>query len=145
MVVRSLSSGFMGRAGVMGGVPGAPPLMLCACAAAPALSRACRAFIEHSSDPTRWRSPAKAEVKRRHLGVRLGSEFARIREQGEVEKRLVDADKFTDWNMMWHFAIGAAVLLVLLNVLMDTVEPNPPPGYTLYLPPSERYETDREG
>ncbi|KEG08868.1 hypothetical protein DQ04_06281030 [Trypanosoma grayi] len=101
-----------------------------------------RAFIEHSADPTRWRSPDKAEVKRQHPGVRLGSEFARIKERGEAEQQLVDAGKFTDWGMMWRFAVGAAVVLVLLNVLLATVEPNPPPEYTPYLPPLERRSDD---
>ncbi|RNF21714.1 uncharacterized protein Tco025E_03495 [Trypanosoma conorhini] len=144
MLLRSPPGGFGGRAGAIAGMPGAPPPVRRTCAASAALARPCRAFIEHNSDPTKWRSPAKAEVKRRHPGVKLGSEFARIREQGAVEQRLVAADKFTDWNMVWLFAAGAAVLLVLLNVLMDTVEPNPPPEYTPYRPPSEGHEAGRE-
>ncbi|KAH9598879.1 hypothetical protein LSM04_003183 [Trypanosoma melophagium] len=97
-----------------------------------------RSFIEHSSDPKKWRSPEKAEVKRRHPGVKLGSEFAQIKEQGDLEQKLVDADKFTDWDMIWRFAIGTLLFLVFLNVLMETVEPNPPPEYTPYIPPSTR-------
>ncbi|EAN85238.1 hypothetical protein C3747_47g1289c [Trypanosoma cruzi] len=134
MVVRFPPSGFMGRVGIIGGTP----------ASALVLSCSCRSFIEHSSDPKRWWSPAKAEVKRRHPGVRLGSEFARIREQGELEQQLVDADRFTDWNMVSGFAIGAAILLVFLNVIMEMVEPNSPPEYTPFSPFSELHKRDGE-
>ncbi|ORC90212.1 uncharacterized protein TM35_000092620 [Trypanosoma theileri] len=95
-----------------------------------------RSFIEHSSDPKKWRSLEKAEIKRRHPGVKLGSEFARIKELGEIEQKLVEADKFTDWDMMWRFIIGILLFLVFLHVLLETVEPNPPPEYTPYIPSS---------
>ncbi|KAH8605409.1 hypothetical protein ERJ75_001624500 [Trypanosoma vivax] len=114
------------------------PAILSTNALFPTLCLSKRPFIEHSTSPDRWRSPEKTEVNRRHTGVRLGSEFARIKEQAELEQKLVDADRFTDWNMVFHVTAGVAIVLVLLNVLLETVEPNPSPEYTPYVSVSEK-------
>ncbi|AAZ10438.1 uncharacterized protein TEOVI_000075000 [Trypanosoma equiperdum] len=116
---------------------------------APLICSKC-AFIEHNTCPKKWRNPEKVEVSRRHGGVKLGSEAVRIREQAAVEQQLVDADKFTNWNIVWGFAAAAALLLVALNILLEAVEPVPSPEYTPYVPgattitaPAERLKNEK--
>nr|CCC89836.1 conserved hypothetical protein [Trypanosoma congolense IL3000] len=94
-----------------------------------------RKFIEHNSCPKKWRCPETADVRRRHAGVKLGSEYVRIKEQAELEQQLLNADKLTNWNIVTGFAAAAATLLIALNILVEMVEPNSSPEYTPYTPP----------
>lgn len=89
--------------------------------------------IEHSSDIHKWRSPEKEEVRRQFRGgVKLGSEFVKYREQEEVEKRMIEEDKFTNWRLVYAYSLGTALLLIGLNLVMVFVEPNPSPEYVPY-------------
>ncbi|KPA80517.1 hypothetical protein ABB37_04729 [Leptomonas pyrrhocoris] len=93
--------------------------------------------IEHSSDVHKWRSPEKEEVRRQFRGgVKLGSEFVKYREQEAIEKRLIEEDKFTNWPLVYAYSLGAALLLIGLNLVMVFVKPNPSPEYVPYVDPS---------
>ncbi|GET90435.1 hypothetical protein, conserved [Leishmania tarentolae] len=89
--------------------------------------------IGHSTDVHRWRNPEKEEVRRQFRnGVKLGSHIAKVREQQAKEKELIEQDKFTDWRLVYNYAIGAALLLIGLNLMLAFVEPNPSPEYVPY-------------
>ncbi|CCW59656.1 unnamed protein product [Phytomonas sp. EM1] len=88
-----------------------------------------RGFVEHSTDPNKWRNPETAEIKRQYRGgIPLGSEAIR---QREMEKRLVEED-FVNWNLVVYVAIAMVLLLVGLNLVMEFVEPVPSPEYVPY-------------
>ncbi|KAG5490399.1 hypothetical protein JKF63_00519 [Porcisia hertigi] len=95
----------------------------------------CRhAHIGHSTDVHRWRNPEKEEVRRQFRGgVKLGSHMTKVREQEARERRLIEQDKFTDWRLIYNYAIGAALLLIGLNVILAFVESNPSPEYVPYV------------
>ncbi|AYU80650.1 hypothetical protein, conserved [Leishmania donovani] len=89
--------------------------------------------IGHSTDVHRWRNPEKEEVQRQFRGgVKLGSHIAKVREQQAKERELIEQDKFTDWRLVYNYSIGAALLLIGLNVILAFVEPNPSPEYVPY-------------
>ncbi|KAK7200072.1 hypothetical protein NESM_000056800 [Novymonas esmeraldas] len=95
-----------------------------------------RVHIGHSSDVHRWRSAEKEEVHRQFRGgVKLGSHISKIREQQARERELIEQDKFTDWQLVFNYAAGSALLLIGLNVLLAVVEPNPSPTYVPYADP----------
>lgn len=84
----------------------------------------------------RWRNPEKEEVQRHFRGgVKLGSHIAKVREQQAKERELIEQDKFTDWRLVYNYAIGAALLLIGLNAMLAFVEPNPSPEYVPYTEP----------
>ncbi|KPI90700.1 hypothetical protein ABL78_0136 [Leptomonas seymouri] len=93
--------------------------------------------IDHSSDVHKWRSPEKEEVKRQFRGgVKLGSDFVKFREREEIEKRLIEEDKYTNWSLVYAYSLGIALLLIGLNLVMVFVKPNPSPEYVPYADPS---------
>ncbi|KAG5499028.1 hypothetical protein GH5_03727 [Leishmania sp. Ghana 2012 LV757] len=97
------------------------------------LTRCRYVHIGHSTDVHRWRNAEKEEVQRQFRGgVKLGSDIVKMREQAAKEKELIDQDKFTDWRLVYNYAIGAALLLIGLNVILAFVEPNPSPEYVPY-------------
>ncbi|KAG5497346.1 hypothetical protein JIQ42_03832 [Leishmania sp. Namibia] len=101
--------------------------------AASVLMRCRYVHIGHSTDVHRWRNAEKEEVQRQFRGgVKLGSDIVKMREQAAKEKELIDQDKFTDWRLVYNYAIGAALLLIGLNVILVFVEPNPSPEYVPY-------------
>lgn len=113
---------------------GSAPAASCAVAAAMPFACVRSAYIGHTSDVHRWRNPEKEEVKRRFRGgVKLGSRLNEVRAQGEKEKELIAADKFTDWNVVYYFSMGTALLLLGLNLVLAYVEPVPSPEYVPYV------------
>jgi hypothetical protein len=99
--------------------------------------------IEHSSDVHKWRNPEKEEVRRQFRGgVKLGSEFVKFREQEEIEKKLIEEDRFTNWRLVYAYSLGAALLLIGLNLVMVFVKPNPSPEYVPYVDPSAAADSD---
>ncbi|KAG5473813.1 hypothetical protein LSCM1_04443 [Leishmania martiniquensis] len=98
-----------------------------------ALARCRRVHIGHSTDVHRWRNAEKEEVRRQFRGgVKLGSHIVKVQEQAAKEKELIEQDKFTNWRLVYNYAIGAALLLIGLNVILACVEPNPSPEYVPY-------------
>lgn len=92
-----------------------------------------RTFIEHDTDPSRWRNPENAEVRRRHKGVPLGSHTVK-EETMRVQQEALLAQRGDDmhWKAVHYIATGITLFLIFLQVIPEYVEPVPSPEYVPY-------------
>lgn len=88
-----------------------------------------RSFVEHSTDPKKWRRPENHRARLHSLkdrtgkGVPLGSAFVG-REELEAQLRTKDD---TNWDLVIYVSIGVALAVISLNVWVDHVCRSPSP------------------
>lgn len=103
-------------------------------ASLPALYYTTRWFIEHDTDPTRWRNPEAAEVRKRYkAGIPLHSQAVK-EEAMRAEQEALMAQRGTEMHRkaVHYIATGVVVLLFLLQILPEYVDPVPSPVYEPY-------------
>eukprot|EP00796_Vickermania_ingenoplastis_P000485 gene485-265_t len=109
------------------------------------LSVSCRGLIEHDSDPTRWRSPQNAEVRRHNPGVPLGSTSVKEAEMRQQQEDLMAArSEDLHWKITHVFAVGTTLFLMVLQFLPEYVQPVPFPEYVPYEDPAGAQDSLQE-
>lgn len=66
----------------------------------------------------------------------LNSQDVRSKELSEQLEQLVKEGKDVNWKMVAGITLGAALFLIGVYALLETVEPNPSPVYEPYVPPT---------
>lgn len=124
----------------------------CSCYYASLLLTPTRSFVEHDSDPKRWRNAQNAEVRRRfaaemnersggkaagphaRAGVPLGSQAVReAAMKAEQEALMIERADDMHWKFVHVCATVVTLFLMLLQVLPEWVDPVPSPEYVPYV------------
>lgn len=99
-----------------------------------ALHVAGRAFVQHDTNPTRWRNAESEEVRRRYKGgIPLHSQAVK-EEDMKAQQEAVHAQRGSDmhWKGVHGMALAVMVFLLFLQFLPDYVDPVPSPVYVPY-------------
>lgn len=99
-----------------------------------AMLTSARSFIEHDTDPARWRNPEAAEVRKRYKGgIPLHSQAVKEEDlRIQQEALLAQRGDEMHWKAVHYIASGVMLLLFILQVLPDYVEPLSSPTYVPY-------------
>lgn len=93
-----------------------------------------RAFVEHDTNPTRWRNAENDEVRRQYKGgIPLHSQAVK-EEHMKAQQEAVHAQRGDEmhWKGVHGVALGVMLFLLVLQLLPDYVDPSPSPEYVPY-------------